>query len=276
MSGDEVFVLVVSLIAIVFGMALTSSAWLPELLLRRAAAGIGQARLATLLAMGWILFVLLRYADPSVRGIYVWFYLAIGVAMVKAIGPAGAMLFGVRFRVDVCERGNPAAARFHAGLVLATGMIYGACLWGEADPTGDDEGGWWIPLGFFAAGWLTLLVMLGVFFWREPGPTRGRIRRDRNLPAATAGCTYALASAWVLAGAVAGDFYGWRHGLLAVGGIAVMLGVRELFAFGQDRLTVLAGGSLHSRTWESLTYLASGVVFWLANRTLENWLADLT
>jgi hypothetical protein len=276
MDPDEIFVAVVSLLALGAGVQSTSTARLHRLYLRRAAAGIGLNRLATVLAMGWLLVVLMHFADPSVRGSYVWFYLLIGCAVVKTAGPLGARLFGVRFRVDVCERGNPAAGLFHAGFVLATGIIFGACLVGEADPAGHDEGGWWIPLGFFAAGWGTLLLALGLFFWREPGPPWRNLRRDRNRPEAVAGGAYALASAWVLAGAVAGDFYGWRHGLLAVGCIGVMLGARELFAWGQDRMTVLAGGSLRTRTWESVTYLASGVVFWLVNRSLEDWLAGLT
>jgi len=180
------------------------------------------------------------------------------------------------FDPDVCERHNAAAAVFFAGFVLATGMIFGGSLWGEADPTGSDEGGWWIPLGFFLAGWCVLILALALFFWREPGPTRLRIRRDRNLPTARAAASYALASAWVLTEAVAGDFYGWKQGLLAVGSVALLLVIHELFAFGQGRMTSALGPRGGARTWETLTYPISGAIFWWLNRIFEHQLAGMT
>jgi hypothetical protein len=272
MGPDEIFVAVVCVVLIGAGLQVNSTARMPALYFR-SAHGIALTRFATVAAMIWILVVLLNFADPSVTGIYVWFYLLMGYAVVTAIAPAGAHLLGARFRVDVCERRNGAAAVLHAGVVLATGMIFGGCLWGEADPSGDGEGGWWIPVGFFLAGWGILMAALALFFWREPGPTRLRIRRDRQLPEAQAAGTYAITAAWVLTEAVAGDFYGWRHGLLAVGFMGGLLAVRELFAFGQDR--VVSGVRRHGRSLESAAYVVTGIVFWIISRSLDGWLAKV-
>lgn len=272
MDSDEIIVFVVSALVATGGMAANSTSRMPALYFRNAST-VGLVRLATALAMVWILVVLLRYADPGVTGIYVLFYLVMGYAVVKSVAPSAAGWFGARFSVDVCERRNRSAAMVHAGCVLAGGLIFGGCLWGEADPTGDDEGGWWIPLGFFLAGWVAWLAAMGLFFWREPGPTRLRIRRDRSEGDGQAAAAYALAAAWVLMEAVAGDFYGWRHGLLAVGFIAGLLGVRELYGVLQDRLaTALAGEQSRRRTWESATYVLTGLLFWWLSRSLDDWL----
>ena len=277
MDPDEWMVLAVSAAVAAGGLAATSRARMPALYFRDAS-GAGLVRLATGLAMLWILVVLLRFADPSVTGLYVGFYLVMGYAAVKAVAPGAAGWFGARFRVDVCERRNRSAALVHAGFVLAGGMIFGGSLWGEADPVADGEGGWWIPLGFFAAGWTVFVGAMALFFWREPGPTRLRIRRDRSEGDGRAAASYALATAWVLTEAVAGDFHGWRHGLLAVGFIAALLGARELHGVLQERLAGGAptGGRPSHRTWESLTYLATGLVFWMLNRSMDGWLRAMS
>jgi hypothetical protein len=84
-----------------------------------------------------------------VTGTYVVFNLVLGYAATKLFGQAGARLFGLRMRVDVLERRNVAAALVIAASTLATGLIFGGNLWGDADPVGDDEGGWWIVGAFF-------------------------------------------------------------------------------------------------------------------------------
>jgi hypothetical protein len=272
MDPDEVIVLVFSAVVAVSGLASNATTRMHRLYFREAAA-VGMARLATGLALLWILFVLLRFADASVTGIYILFYMVMGYAVVKSAAPGAAALFGARFRVDLCERHNRSAAMVHAGCVLAAGLIFGGCLWGEADPVGDDEGGWWIPLGFFAAGWLAWLGAMALFFWREPGPTRLRIRRDRSERDGQAAGAYALAAAFVMTEAVAGDFHGWRHGMLAVGFIAALLGLREFYCMMQDRLAQGMGGSRSGRrTLESMTYVLMGLLFWWLSRSLDGWL----
>jgi hypothetical protein len=131
--------------------------------------GPGVVRLGVLLAMGWIGLVLWLWADPSVTGIYVLFYLVMGYAVVKIFGQTVVGWVGLRTRVDVGERRNLPAALVVAAFILATGLIFGGSLWGEADPVGDDEGGWWIPLTFFLLGWSALLMAFALFLRREGG-----------------------------------------------------------------------------------------------------------
>jgi len=97
MEGDEIFIAVVSAVVVAVGSSNTSIAQMPALSLRDNR-WIGLTRVSVTLAMTWILVVLLNFADPSVAGIYVWFYLLMGYAAVKGVGTLGARLFGVRFR----------------------------------------------------------------------------------------------------------------------------------------------------------------------------------
>lgn len=99
----------------------------------------GILRLGVIVAMAWIAFVLWRYADPSVTGIHVVSYLIMGYAIVKLVGQFAASWFGARIRVDAIERRNVPAALVIAAFTVATGLIFGGSLWGEADPVGDDE-----------------------------------------------------------------------------------------------------------------------------------------
>lgn len=197
-------------------------------------------------------YVLARFADASVTGIYVVFYLVMAYALTLAAGRFLAGSLGARFRVDLCERRNPAAALLHVAVLLAVGVIFGSCLWGEADPYSDDEGGWWIPVGFFLLGMGVFSVAMHLYARRERGGLRRMIGGERSIPAARAASTYALGLAWVVSGAVAGDFFGWAHGLAAIGQVVVLLVVHELFRLA-SRLV-----SERSRVIESLLYLAVG------------------
>jgi hypothetical protein len=108
---------------------------------------------------------------------------------------------------------------------------------------------------------------------RFSGGYRGSFGWDRGELDGQAAGAYAVAAAWVLTEAVAGDFHGWRHGLLAVGFIAVLLGLRELHGVLQNRLTTtVTGGRSPRRAGESALYLLTGLVFWLLNRALAGWL----
>jgi hypothetical protein len=169
MDDGEVFVFLLSLGAALAGVVVNSTASLHPLHFRGNAAP-GVVRLGTLAAMAWIAYVIAFHADPSVTGVYVVFYLVMGYAAVKLFGQAAAHGFGFRTRVDAGERRNVAAALVIAAFTVATGMIFGGSLWGEADPVGDDEGGWWIPLGFFVLGWATLMVAFALF---QRGSGRG-------------------------------------------------------------------------------------------------------
>jgi hypothetical protein len=258
-DDSEIFALVICAILAVVGMGATRTGALHHLYFRNNPAP-GVVRLGVLLAMAWIAYVLWRHADPSVTGIYILFYVVMGFAAVKLFGQTAAQAYGARTRVDAAERRNVPAALFIATFTLATGLIFGGSLWGEADPVGDEEGGWWIPVSFFLLGWGSLLAVLALFLARERGRFRRRLRTDRSLPDARAAAMFLLASAWVLTDAVSGDFWGWSHALLTFGLLAGMLVVREVFALWSGRLERSTGTLKASgRLIETAFYLLIGI-----------------
>jgi hypothetical protein len=267
---DEVVILIFSMIIALAGIGINTTARLHRLYFRDNPAP-GIVRMGVLLAMGWIVFVLWRYADPSIVGVYVFFYLVMGYAVVKLCGQATASALGFRTRVDAGERRNVPAALVIAAFTVATGMIFGGSLWGEADPVGDDEGGWWIPLGFFLLGWITLILAFALFRRREKGHFAVRLRRERSLADARAASAFLLASAVALTDAVAGDFWGWRHGLFSFGLIAGLLLVHEHFASmtRPEDTTSKTRAPNARRMLESAVYLILAVLAWSASRFID-------
>lgn len=270
MSESEVMIFLLSIVLAVVGTGVNRTGPLHPLYFE-GNPGPGIVRLGVILAMGWILYVLLNHADPSVVGIYVVFYLVMGYAMVKMLGQTVPRAWGLRIRVDVVERRNVPAAVVLAAFALATGLIFGGSLWGEADPVGDDEGGWWIPLSFFLLGWTCLVVAFGLFLRREQGRLARRIRRERSLEDARASALFLLAAAVTLTDAVAGDFWGWRHGLLTFGVLAGLLLVHELFsALARPGGPGGEGGEPEARRiLEGMVYLLLALGAWGANRYLN-------
>jgi hypothetical protein len=267
MDPDEFVVFGISIFLALLGLALSSTSQLHRLHFRNNP-GIGLVKLAVWLSIGWVAFVLWRYADPSVTGIYIWFYLVMGLAAVKLFGQAAGGLF-VRFRVDVCERKNFAGALLLAAFVLATGLIFGGSLWGEADPHGEDEGGWWIPLGFFLLGWVSMVLFTAIFFWREPGSARLQLLQERSWVNARAGAIYLFGLAVILTDAVAGDFYGWWHGLMTFGLVGAMLLAHELSMVLTRTPGGVRGPARTPRWLESGFYLVCALASWGTNRILD-------
>jgi hypothetical protein len=272
-------VMLVSTVVAVATAAATRTETFHRLYLRHNPAP-GIVRLGVFLSMGWIGFVLWRYADPSVRGIYVVFYLVMGYAVVKLFGQLAASRYGARTRVDAVERRNVPAALVIAAFTLATGLIFGGSLWGEADPVGDGEGGWWIPVSFFLLGWTTLVIAFGLFLRREGGRLAQRLQRERSLADARAAGSFLLGTGIALTEAVSGDFWGWRHGLSTFGVLAALVIAHELFAGvqarGQRRGTAGevggddgSGPSDARRTIEAIAYLLIGLAAWGLNRLLD-------
>ena len=269
MSGDEVFVFVVSLMLAVVGIGVHSTAGLHFLFFRRNPA-VGLVRSGVIAAMLWIIYVLWNHADPSVTGIYVAFYIVMGYAAVKIFGQSIAAAFGASTRTDAGERRNVAAAIVIAGLTLATGMIFGGSLWGEADPVGDEEGGWWIPVTFFFLGWGALMLVFGLYLRRDPGRFSHQIRRERSVPAARAAAAFLISCAVPLTEAVSGDFWGWRHGLSTFGVLAALLIAHEVFASLTHRQRSDLDTSIDARRiGETLVYLSLGGVAWGLHRVAD-------
>ncbi len=292
MDESEVFILIVA------GM-ITVGAWIGTMqaamhsLFFRGNPGPGLVRAAVMASLFWIWLVCLIWADDSVRGIYVLFYLALGYAAVKLFGHVGSRLTGIRYRVDVLERRNPTAGLVVAAFVLATGLIFGGSLWGDADPVGDDEGGWWIVWGFFLMGWFALVLAFRIWLRRErsrfPG-TAGSLRRARDPEEGNAAALFLLAAAIPLTDAVSGDFWGWRHGLLTFGVLAGLLLAHEIFlgvaragaggpASTSDRDGAGASGGAAPvgrapgvRATEGIVYLGLALAAWGANRVLNVFL----
>jgi hypothetical protein len=263
LEGDEFVVLLGSAGAAIYGLIRLSFPRMPALYFRHNMSGVGLARLAIVLGLCWIAYVLWNHADPSVVDIYRVFYLVMGLAVVVWCGPVAARAAGARFQQDVIERRNPRAALIVAVMILATGLIFGGSLWGEADPVGDDEGGWWIPVGFFVAGWLCLIVAVGLYTWRDSGGSLSRLRQQRQLRDALGPALYMLSSAAILTESVAGDFHGWGHGLTAVGAIGGMLISRELMG----GITGKMNPDHPARTLEPVIYIVWGAGFWWVTRT---------
>jgi hypothetical protein len=273
MDESEGCVFIASLGVAAVGVAVTFTGALHRMF-RRNNPALGMARLGVVLAMAWIVLVLWRWADPSIVGIYVVFYLVMGYAVVKLCGQAGAAAWGARMRVDVGERQNLAAALFIAAWTLATGLIFGGSLWGEADPVGDDEGGWWIPAIFFALGWLSLVVAFRIYQRREGKELPRRLRQERSLSDVWGAAGFVLVAAAVLTDAVSGDFWGWRHGLLTFGAIAGMLIVHEgvVATRGSLKEEVAWTVPTAARTVETVAYALVGVGAWWLQRYLDHWL----
>ena len=229
MDGSEVIAFLFSLLLAVVGLVATRKGSLHSLYFR-GNPGPGLVRLAVILSMLWIGLVIAVWADESVTGIYVVFYLVMGYAAVKFLGQTVVSAYGARSRVDVAERRNVPAALVVAAFTLATGLIFGGSLWGDADPVGDDEGGWWIVVGFFLMGWASLLVAFGLFLRREGGRLATRLQRERGREDARTAAVFLLSAAVVLTDAVSGDFWGWRHGILTFGVLAGMLITHQVFA----------------------------------------------
>jgi hypothetical protein len=280
-AEDEVAVLIAAALVAVAGIVATSPAAMHRIYFRDNP-GPGLVRAAILLGLGWIFLVTQVWADESVTGIYVVFYLVLGYAAIKLFGQLGARLFGLRMRVDVLERRNVAAGQLVAAFTLSTALIFGGSLWGDADPVGDDEGGWWIVGAFFLLGWVSLVCAFGLFLQREKrhqtGWGRG-IRRNRNLENANAASLFLLAAAVSLTDAVSGDFWGWRHGLLTFGVLAGLLVAHELFAgvagVGRNPEEASRSGGVRgarppgARTTEGLVYVFLAVAAWGLNRLLD-------
>lgn len=265
MSDGEIMVMIVSGIAALIGAHVTHISSLPSLYTKRNP-GIGLTRLAVLCSVAWTAYVIQYHGDPSIEGIYVFFYLLMAYGATKAFGQGISRFYGVSLRVDVYEHNNFAAALFIAAFTLATGIVFGGSLWGEADPLSDAEGGWWIPVGFFMMGWISLAVATGLYLWREPGSFRQQVCQDRDAALSGSAAVYVLSTSTVLLKGVSGDFWGWRHGMFGMGAIALMLVGHEIVA--------LAGGARPSFGWrvfEQVMYVFLAALSWFLLWQFDQW-----
>jgi len=237
--------------------------------------GVGLIRLSVILSFVWFVFVLKFFADDSVVGIYILFYLVMGYALSRNLGEFALALFGFNLRVDVYERKNFAVALLFASSTLSTALIFGGSLWGDADAIGNDDGGWWIPLAFFALGWLSLIIVFALYLLREKVPLSQTMRQERNVQSAEAAAAYLLSSAIVLTEAVAGDFFGWRESILSFASIAGLLVVHECFntiSNGKTGNHIPSSDTERNRSFEIFMYFAVAILSWIINRVISKLL----
>jgi len=272
LSEDEIIFLVLSIAGAVIAAPFILG-WLKHRLYLRGNAAAAVPLLGIAAAMGWIVWVLRNHADASVVGVYQWFYAVMGLAIL--LGPAfwALSLYGLRITVDVYQRRNTAVAIAIAAWVLATGLIFGGANWGDADATGDGEGGWWIPLGFFAAGWAGLCLVTAIYIRSERHSLRQRLVQDRSRAEARAAASYVLSTAIVVTRAVAGDFHGWSSGMLGLGTVVGLMITHEWCRRAVPTLVSTAddpwGGTEPQRWVEASLYLLISLGFWAASY----WLA---
>ena len=194
--------------------------------------GIGLVRLSFWVAVAWCLFVLIFFADPTITGIWFVYYLVMAVTFIYVFGLKASELFGVRLRVDVYERKNMAAAWLIAAFVLATGLIAGGSMWGEATPESYEYGaffeilpsyedGTWISPWFFLMGWAILFATMKLWFLREKAVSGQGLRQDRRLADGKAAALYCIGCAIVIADAVAGTYYGLADSFIGFAVIAL-------------------------------------------------------
>jgi hypothetical protein len=269
-SEDENLILWVCVVAGLMAAATLSSSRLHDLF-TRGNRGIGLHRAAVLATLAWTGYVIAFHGDESIRGIYVLFYLVLAYAAVKGFGQLlGPSALGLNVRRDVLVRGNRPIALFTSTFALATGLIFGSSLWGEADPLSDAEGGWWIPVGFFLLGWMILVTATRLFAWRSRR-FHLQLRREHDMRTGRTAAMFVLSSTFVILQGVAGDFWGWTEGLLSMGTIALMLIGHELLAWrpGGDAGEVAYGDVMSLRELlEHVLFVGLAVGCWWLNRQI--------
>lgn len=267
MSEDEVFVMLGGAAAGIVGAVALSTSRLHGLH-TRGNVGIGLHRLAVLLSVAFAGYVLAYHADPSIQGVYVLFYLVLTYGATKLLGQLVApTVLGLFVRRDVFVRGNRPIAVVTAALALATGILFAGSVWGEADPLSEDEGGWWIPMGFFLLGWGILMIATALFAWRGE-PLADRLRREHDMRAARTAAVFILSTTAVVFSAVAGDFWGWTEGLLSLGSIGLMLLAHELLGRLPTSNEPTGPGTIPGRReiLEYALYVAITLGCWWLNR----------
>ena len=264
MSDDEIMVFAVCVIAGLAGAFYTRTSSLPFVYTKNNP-GIGLLRLSVLAVVCWTAYVIQYHGDPSIQGIYVAFYLIMAYAVAKVFGQMGTSLYGLHLRSTVYERKNFAAALFIAGYTIATGIIFGGSVWGEADPLSDAEGGWWIPFGFFILGWINFNIVTRIYLWREPGNFSSQICQERDTAVAWSATVFMVSTSTIILKGVAGDFWGWQHGILGMGTIAIMLVGHEVIGMIGDS----AYNKTSLRIIERFVYIGLAAFVWFLNQIID-------
>lgn len=135
---------------------------------------------------------------------YVGLYLVMGYALIKAAGQLDP-IYKVSYRVDVLERRNSAAGFYLGARTLAIALIFSGSMIGEGP-------GFYVVLGFFGLGWLTLEAMIYFLCVSRGWNLKKSILRESDMSRTAVIAASYVAIALVLRWACAGDFAGWAMG----------------------------------------------------------------
>lgn len=223
MSPDEFIVLIISIAIAATGWwqyyAATAQTWPPG----RGKTNRFYLQLLPPLCTAIILFVLKTIAafDVVGDGVYIFFYVMLGLAWLVVVREALYMGFDLSWRDDVVERDNRAA------LVAFAGALTGLTIVFSGGNVGDGPG-WWVVV--FTGGIATLLwfAVVGLVHWGTN--VLERVTIDRDLPAAIRLAFFMIASGLILGRSAAGDWvsagrtivefiYAWPVLVLAVLGV---------------------------------------------------------
>jgi len=261
--ADTGFAFTLAILMAYQGFKWSAIGGLNELYLRDNSA-IGLTRLSVVVSLLWGIFVVLFFADPTIEGLWTPMYAINSYAATKFFGQHLGQRFGPRLRRDVYERKNVSAAVLLGSFTLATGLIYGAAMWGAVVPGALDYGGifqrlpgysdaWWITPWFFFMGWVVLVVSLRIWLAQEPYNVFDRIVRDRSIPEAVVSALFILANGLVIAHATHGDYLGLAESHASF--FVFLLPVAALHLFARLRRS----SSTDDRAREGFTYVGLAI-----------------
>ena len=199
MSPDELIILLVALGVAIWGWgkwyASLASVWPPERDTKNRLI-LALLPVASLLIIYGVISTIAAF-DVVGDAIYVFFYIALGLAWLVPVRGLMFLLFDLSWRDDVLERNNTAASLSLAGGVLGVTAIYAGANVGDGP-------GWWVVVftGVIATSiWFGLVYALHRF-----SGLFERITIERDYTSGIRAFGYMAASGIVLGRAAAGDW----------------------------------------------------------------------
>jgi uncharacterized membrane protein YjfL (UPF0719 family) len=217
MSEDETMVLIVALImAVITWFKWYRMVSVKTLIIRNASRFIFVA--LPVICVALLYLILRKYAADDVRdsGIYLLFYMALGVAWV-GLSSTACSFIGICPRDDVVERQNMAAAFATTGALLGITLCFGGGNIGNGP-------GWWVVIFSGLLSTATFFALWGMFEYFTNISESVTVERDSGAGLRLGGLLCgmglilgrAVAGDWVSTGATVMDF-------MAVGWVALPL-----------------------------------------------------
>lgn len=168
--------------------------------------GLGFARLSVWLGFLFAGTTVVKFSasDIVTDSIYIFLYIVMGYALIKSIGQLDP-IYRVSYRVDVLERRNSVAGFYLGARTLAIAFIFSGSMIGEGP-------GFYVALGFFGLGWLTLELSVWLLCKIRNWKLRDIIIRESDMFRTSVIAAWYITTAFILRLACAGDFMGWEIG----------------------------------------------------------------